>query len=154
MGVNYPERHQEYRDGAAAPAYPSIFMRTPGSLVGHRQPIVRPHESVELDYEGEIAVVVGRRGRRIPEDVAERYLAGVTCVNEGTVRDWLRHGKFNVTQGKVFERSGAIGPWLVTLDEAGPLDDLTVTTHVNGEPRQRGSAAHMLFSIRRLVADI
>jgi 5-carboxymethyl-2-hydroxymuconate isomerase len=154
VGVNYPERNAEYRDGTTASAYPSIFMRTPGSLAGHLEPIVRPRESAQLDYEGEIAIVIGRRGRRIPERDVEGFVAGVTCVNEGTVRDWARHGKFNVTQGKNFERSGAMGPWIATLDEAGALDALTVTTRVNGAERQRGSSGDMLFSIRRLVAYI
>ena len=72
----------------------------PDTLVGHGQPILRPSESEQLDYEGEIAIVIGKTGRRIPEDQAESHIAGITCMNEGSIRDWLRHGKFNVTQGK------------------------------------------------------
>jgi 5-carboxymethyl-2-hydroxymuconate isomerase len=154
VGVNYAERHEEYGDAAPAPAYPSIFVRTPGSFVGHRAPILRPPESREFDYEGEVAVVIGRPGRRLTESDAHGVIAGITCANDGTLRDWVRHGKFNVTPGKNFERSGAIGPWIQTLDEAGPLDDLMVTTLVNGERRQHDTTAHLIFSIPRLLAYI
>lgn len=152
VGVNYTNRNEEYRDESALPKYPSVFMRTPGSLVGHLDSIVRPPESAKLDYEGEIAIIIGRRGRRIPETQAEDYIAGVTCLNEGTIRDWTRHGKFNVTQGKNFERTGGIGPWLATTDDVPSLDDLTVTTRVNGERRQHDSTANLLFSFRYIVA--
>jgi 2-keto-4-pentenoate hydratase/2-oxohepta-3-ene-1,7-dioic acid hydratase in catechol pathway len=154
IGVNYAERHEEYGDRTPPPAYPSIFIRTPGSFVGHQAPLLRPRESREFDYEGEIAVVIGRRARRVPEASAAEVIAGVTCANDGTLRDWVRHGKFNVTPGKNFERSGSIGPWLTTLDEAGPLDALTVTTLVNGERRQHDTTAHLIFSIPRLLAYI
>ncbi len=152
VGVNYVNRNEEYRDDSALPKYPSVFMRTPGSLVGHREPIVRPPESAKLDYEGEIAIVIGTRGRRIKEAEAEGYMAGVTCMNEGTIRDWTRHGKFNVTQGKNFERTGAIGPWLVTADEVPSFEDLTVTTRVNGDQRQQDTTANLLFSFRHIIA--
>ncbi len=154
IGVNYAERHGEYGDRTPPPAYPSIFMRTPGSFVGHRAPLLRPRESREFDYEGEIAVVIGRRARRVPEAAAAAVIAGVTCANDGTLRDWVRHGKFNVTPGKNFERSGSIGPWLTTLDDVGPLDALTVTTLVNGERRQHDTTAHLIFSIPRLLAYV
>ena len=114
IGVNYTNRNAEYKDGTEPAKYPSLFMRTPGSFVGHREAIVRPPESVQLDYEGEIAIIIGKPGRRIPRERALDHIAGLTCMNEGTIRDWLRHGKFNVTQGKNFDRSGAIGPWMVT----------------------------------------
>jgi 5-carboxymethyl-2-hydroxymuconate isomerase len=154
VGVNYAERPEEYGDQTPPPAYPSIFMRTPGSFVGHRELLVRPRESREFDYEGEIALVIGEHARRVPEAAAARIIAGITCANDGTVRDWVRHGKFNVTPGKNFERSGAIGPWLATLDEVGPLDALTVTTTVNGERRQHDTTAHLIFSIPRLLAYV
>lgn len=154
VGVNYVNRNAEYRDGSDLPSYPSIFMRTPGSLVGHGAPVVRPPESLQLDYEGEIAIVIGRAGRRIAETEAHRHIAGLTCMNEGTVRDWLRHGKFNVTQGKNFERSGAIGPWIVTADEIGDFEDLRVLTRVNGEVRQGDTTANLLFSFRYLIRYI
>jgi 2-keto-4-pentenoate hydratase/2-oxohepta-3-ene-1,7-dioic acid hydratase in catechol pathway len=152
IGVNYMNRNAEYADNSDAPKYPSVFVRMPDTLVGHGQPIVRPPESVQLDYEGEIAIVIGREGRRIPESEAESYIAGITCMNEGSVRDWLRHGKFNVTQGKNFVGSGGLGPWLVTRDEIESFDDLTVSTHVNSEQRQHDTTANLAFPFRHLVS--
>lgn len=154
VGINYAERHEEYGDSAPPPAYPSIFMRTAGSFVGHRAPLARPRESREFDYEGEVALVIGRGGRRLSESQAVNAIAGIACANDGTLRDWVRHGKFNVTPGKNFEQSGSIGPWLCTLDDAGPLDDLTVTTVVNGERRQHDTTRHLIFSIPKLLAYI
>ena len=154
VGVNYIDRNAEYKDGSEQPKYPSIFMRTPGSLVGHRQTIVRPPESDQLDYEGEIAMVIGKPGRRIPEAQAEEHVFGLTVMNEGSIRDWMRHGKFNVTQGKNFERTGALGPWITTCDTAPRFDDLTVITRVNGEERQNGHTGDLLFPFTRLIAYI
>lgn len=154
VGVNYVNRNAEYRDASEDPKYPSIFMRSIGSLAGHEEPILRPPESEQLDYEGEIAIVIGKRGRRIPEETAHRHIAGLTCMNEGTIRDWVRHGEFNVTQGKNFVRSGAIGPWLVTVDEFDTLYDLHVTTRVNGEVRQADTTASMLFPFSELIRYI
>jgi len=151
IGVNYPERNEEYKDGSERPRYPSVFMRTHTSLSAHEEPLVRPRESEQLDYEGEIVVVIGRGGRRIPEREAFAHVLGATCGNEGTVRDWLRHAKFNVTQGKNFDRSGSMGPWLVALDELGP-GPLRVTTRVNGEVRQDDSSERMLFPIPFLIS--
>ena len=151
IGVNYANRNDEYKDNSDLPKYPSVFMRTPGSLTGHRQTILRPPESEQFDYEGEIAIVIGKPGRRIPQDRAEDFIAGLTCFNEGTVRDWMRHGKFNITQGKNFERSGAAGPWLVTADEFDGYDDLRVTTQVNGERRQDDTTAKLIFGFRYLI---
>jgi 2-keto-4-pentenoate hydratase/2-oxohepta-3-ene-1,7-dioic acid hydratase in catechol pathway len=154
IGVNYSDRNAEYRDGTDLPKFPSIFMRAPGSLVGHKDNIVRPPESEQLDYEGEIAIVIGKGGRRIPESEAEAHIGGLTCLNEGTIRDWLRHGKFNVTQGKNFERSGGVGPWIVTADEFDSYDDLRVTTRVNGEVRQDDTTASLLFPFAYLISYV
>jgi len=154
IGVNYRNRNEEYRDASEAPKYPSIFMRTPGSLVGHREPIVRPPESAQLDYEGEIVIVIGRGGRRIARADAYGHIAGLTCMNEGTIRDWVRHGKFNVTQGKNFARSGAVGPWIVTADEFAGYEDLRVTTRVNGEVRQNDTTASLAFPFDYLIAYV
>lgn len=154
VGVNYPERNAEYNDGSEAPKYPSLFVRFPSSFVGHGAPILRPPESEQLDYEGEIVIVVGKAGRRIPEAEAHRHIFGLTLMNEGSVRDWIRHGKFNVTQGKNFEGSGAIGPWIVPLGETTPLDDLTLVTRVNGEERQRGNTGTLAFSFARILAYV
>lgn len=154
VGVNYANRNAEYKDDSALPKYPSLFLRTPGSLVGHGEAILRPRESEQFDYEGEIVLVIGRGGRRIAREAALGHVAGLTIMNEGSVRDWLRHGKFNVTQGKNFERSGAIGPWLATLDDCGDLTRLRVTTRVNGALRQDDTVASLIFSFADLIAYI
>ena len=151
IGVNYVNRNEEY-DDTALPPYPSVFLRTPGSLVGHLQSIVRPPESEQFDYEGEIAIVIGKPGRRITQENAEAHIAGLTILQEGSVRDWMRHGKFNVTQGKNFDRSGAVGPWLVTADEFDNYANLPVTTRVNGEQRQHDTTANLLFSFSYLIS--
>lgn len=150
IGVNYPERNEEYRDGSERPRYPSIFMRSHTSFAAPGEPIVRPRESVQLDYEGEVVVVIGQGGRRIPQERALTHVLGYSCANEGSVRDWLRHSKFNVTQGKNFDRSGSIGPCIVTADEAG-VAPLRVTTRVNGELRQDDTTDRMIFPIPYLI---
>jgi 2-keto-4-pentenoate hydratase/2-oxohepta-3-ene-1,7-dioic acid hydratase in catechol pathway len=151
VGVNYRDRPGEYRDGAEAPRYPSLFVRFPDSLVPHRADLIRPRESREFDYEGELAVVIGRSGRRIAEAHARDCIAGFTVANDGSVRDWLRHGKFNVTQGKNFDRSGSIGPWIVTTD-AMPAGPLRVRTRVNGEERQNDTTDRLLFPFDYLIS--
>ena len=109
IGVNYPDRNAEYKDGTDAPKYPSMFLRTPRSFVGHNTPVVRPRASPQLDYEGELVLVIGKAGRHIPESAALDHIAAVTLCNEGTIRDWVRHAKFNVTQGKNFDSTGSLG---------------------------------------------
>ena len=151
IGVNYPERNEEYKDGSERPGYPSIFMRSHTSLVAHEEPIVRPRESEQLDYEGEIVIVLGTGGRRIAESDALKHVFGYSCANEGTVRDWLRHAKFNVTPGKNFDCSGSIGPWVTSADEFGERA-LRVTTRVNGETRQDDTSDRMLFPMSFLIA--
>jgi 2-keto-4-pentenoate hydratase/2-oxohepta-3-ene-1,7-dioic acid hydratase in catechol pathway len=150
VGVNYPERNAEYKDGAEAPRYPSLFVRFPESFVGPDQPLVRPPESAELDYEGEIVMVIGKAGRRISGERWREHVFGWTLGNEGTISDWVRHGKFNVTPGKNWPASGAIGPWIVSVDEIGegPFD---LTTTVNGEMRQQDTTARMTFPFARIV---
>jgi 2-keto-4-pentenoate hydratase/2-oxohepta-3-ene-1,7-dioic acid hydratase in catechol pathway len=157
VGVNYTGRNAEYKDGSDAPKYPSLFLRLPDSFVAHRQPLVRPPESVQFDYEGEIAVVIGRAGRRITPDAAMSHVAGYTVCNEGTVRDWCRHGKFNVTAGKNFEHSASMGPFLVTREEVGNVDEnqpLRIITTVNGEVRQDETTDRMIFSTPWLISYI
>jgi 2-keto-4-pentenoate hydratase/2-oxohepta-3-ene-1,7-dioic acid hydratase in catechol pathway len=151
IGVNYPERNEEYRDGSEKPKYPSIFMRTHTSFAAPGTSILRPQESEQLDYEGEIALVIGKGGRRIPEEAALSHVLGYSCANEGSVRDWLRHSKFNVTQGKNFDRSGSIGPAVVTVDEVGTAP-LRVTTRVNGEVRQDDTSDRMIFPMACLIS--
>ena len=152
IGVNYANRNAEYKDDSAAPKYPSVFMRTRESLTGHGEPLMDPPESDQLDYEGEIVIVIGKEGRRIPADNAHEYIAGLTIMNEGSLRDFLRHAKFNVTQGKNFERSGALGPWLVTPDELDPMGELQVLTRVNDEERQNDTTANLMFPFRYLIS--
>lgn len=154
VGVNYANRNEEYKDGTERPKYPSLFMRTPGSFVGHNEALLKPRESDQLDYEGEIVLVIGKTGRRISAERAFEYVAGMTLCNEGSVRDWLRHGKFNVTQGKNFDSSGSIGPWMVTPDEIDMANSLTLTTRVNGEVRQHDTTDNLIFSFQDLIAYI
>jgi 2-keto-4-pentenoate hydratase/2-oxohepta-3-ene-1,7-dioic acid hydratase in catechol pathway len=153
VGVNYPDRNAEYKDGSEAPLYPSLFVRFPASLVAHGEALIRPRESAQLDYEGEIAMIVGKRGRRIDVADAIRHIAGYTLCNEGTVRDWVRHGKFNVTQGKNFEGSGSLGPFMVTADEIG-RKSLRVVTRVNGEVRQDDTTDRMIFKMPTLISYV
>ncbi len=150
IGVNYPDRNEEYKDGSERPQYPSIFTRSHASFSAHGEPIVRPRESSQLDYEGEIVIVIGRGGRRIAQETAMSHVFGYSCANEGSVRDWLRHSKFNVTQGKNFDRSGAIGPYLVTADEVG-AEPIRVVTRVNGEVRQDDTSDRMIFPMSYLI---
>jgi 2-keto-4-pentenoate hydratase/2-oxohepta-3-ene-1,7-dioic acid hydratase in catechol pathway len=152
--VNYANRNAEYKDGSELPKYPSLFTRTPGSLVGHDQDLLRPKESDEFDYEGEIVLVIGRDGRRIPKETALTHVVGITLCNEGTVRDWAKHGKFNATQGKNFDRGGSLGPWMVTADEIDLQKPLQLSTTVNGETRQDDSTASMIFPFAELIAYI
>lgn len=152
IGVNYANRNAEYRDNSQDPDYPSVFMRTPDSLTGHLQPLIRPPESHQLDYEGEIVLVIGKQGHRIPQAQALEHIAGLSIMNEGTLRDWVRHAKFNVTQGKNFYHSGAIGPWMVSADSIADFDKISICTRVNGEIRQQDTTANLMFPFRYLIS--
>jgi 2-keto-4-pentenoate hydratase/2-oxohepta-3-ene-1,7-dioic acid hydratase in catechol pathway len=151
VGINYANRERDY-DLSEPPKYPSMFYRAPNSLVGHGQNLIRPKASEQFDYEGEIALVVGRTCRHVAKEDALDVIAGVTLCNEGSVRDWMRHGRFNVTQGKNFDASGSIGPWIktdVALDRP-----LALTVRLNGETRQDDTTASMIFSFADLIAYI
>lgn len=152
IGVNYPDRKPHATAQGKLSEFPSVFMRTRDSLVGHGQNLLKAPEIEQLDYAGEIVVVVGKEGRRIPQDDALGHVAGLTIMNEGSARDWMRRGDFNVTQGKNFEHSGSLGPWLVTRDECPPLESLELTTQVNGEPRQQANTRDLRFSFSFLVS--
>jgi 2-keto-4-pentenoate hydratase/2-oxohepta-3-ene-1,7-dioic acid hydratase in catechol pathway len=154
IGVNYANRNAEYKDGSEQAKYPSMFFRNPGSFTGHGQPLIRPPESTQLDYEGEIALIIGREGRRIPKARAMDHVAGYTLCNEGTIRDWTRHAKFNVTQGKNFDATGSLGPYFVTADEIDAGKPLHLTTTVNGELRQDDTTANLIFNFADLIAYI
>lgn len=155
IGVNFPDRNAEYKDGTTdAKSYPSMFIRFPRSFTGHGQPLIRPPESPQLDYEGEVAIVIGKAGRRIARENAYNHIGALTLCNEGTIRDWVRHAKFNVTQGKNWDRSGSIGPWLVPFRSADQLDDIELTTRVNGEVRQQDRTSRMMYDFRSIVSYV
>jgi len=151
IGVNYMGRNAEYKDGSDQPKYPSLFCRAASSLVGHGAPLERPRVSDQLDYEGEIVIVIGKQGRHIPRQTAFEHVFGLTLGNEGSVRDWLKHGKFNVTQGKNFDRSGSIGPWIVSSDECDPSATLSIETRVNGERRQQDTTESLAFPFDYII---
>jgi 2-keto-4-pentenoate hydratase/2-oxohepta-3-ene-1,7-dioic acid hydratase in catechol pathway len=149
IGINYANRGQDY-NVTNNPKYPSMFYRAPNSLVGSGQNLVRPKISEQLDYEGEIAIIIGRECKHVSKDKALETIAGVTLANEGTIRDWTRHGQFNVTQGKNFDATGGIGPWIVTdLDVSKPLH---LVVRKNGEVTQDDTTASMIFSFADIIA--
>jgi 2-keto-4-pentenoate hydratase/2-oxohepta-3-ene-1,7-dioic acid hydratase in catechol pathway len=154
VGVNYMNRNAEYKDGSDVPPYPSLFVRSPLSFAAHGANFMRPLESEQLDYEGEIVLVIGKAGRRISQADALSHVAGLTIMNEGSIRDWLRHGKFNVTQGKNWDRSGGLGPWIETDLSQINTADMTIETRVNGEIRQSDTTASMAFPFPRLIEYI
>lgn len=151
-GRNYYADEGEKKAGKR-PDYPSIFARYSDSVVPHGEPIIKPKESDQLDYEGELAVVIGKQGRHIAEDDALGHIGGYTCVNEGSVRDWQTQGAQNFP-GKNFRHSGSIGPWIVTADEIADPGQLEITTRVNGEVRQNATTGLMIFSIPFLISYI
>ncbi len=154
VGVNFPDRNAEYKDGSEQPKFMSLFPRFASGFTGHDRPMVRPPESHHLDYEGEVAIIIGKSGRRIKQDDAYDHIAALTLCNEGTIRDWVRHAKFNVTQGKNWDKSGSIGPWLVPFTDAAQLDDARIVTRVNGEVRQDDVLSRMMHPIRREIEYI
>jgi len=149
IGINYANRGQDY-NVTNNPKYPSMFYRAPNSLVGSGQNLVRPKISEQLDYEGEIAIVIGADCKHVTKGNALEMIAGVTLCNEGTIRDWTRHGQFNVTQGKNFDASGAIGPWIETDFELGK--PLHLIVRKNGEVTQEDTTASMIFSFADIIA--
>lgn len=154
VGVNFPDRNAEYKDGSEQPKYMSLFPRFASGFTGHDRPLIRPPENHTLDYEGEVAIVIGKGGRRISQDNAYDHIAALTLCNEGTIRDWVRHAKFNVTQGKNWDCSGSIGPWLVPFTDAKQLDEARIITRVNGEVRQDDVLSRMMHPIRREIEYI
>jgi len=151
VGLNYEEHRVE--TGRDKTENPALFLRLPESQVGHRQPIVRPRESTHLDYEAEIAVIIGRPGRRISQEKAWDHVAGYACYNDGSVRDWQRH-TVQWTAGKNFPRTGAFGPWMVTADDIAPGTVMTLSCRLNGSEMQRATTEMMIFKIPRLIEYI
>lgn len=151
VGHNYEEHRVETQRDPTE--HPSIFFRHPESLQGSGSPLVRPFESTQLDYEGELAIVIGQGGRRIAEENAWAHIAGVSCFNDGSVRDWQHHTR-QFGPGKNFARTAGFGPALVTLDELPEDRVLSLWTRVNGQVVQQARTDQMIFPIPRLVAYV
>ena len=151
VGQNYRAHIEEM--GYEVPEYPSIFSRYPRTFVPHGGQMEMPAGSSDFDYEGEMTVVIGRPARNVSEAEALDYVAGYTIANDGSVRDWQKRGP-QVAPGKNWERSGMLGPWITTADEAGNPANMTLTTRINGEVRQQGSTADLVFSAAHLVSYI
>jgi 2-keto-4-pentenoate hydratase/2-oxohepta-3-ene-1,7-dioic acid hydratase in catechol pathway len=146
VGKNFRDHVAE--TGAPEPAEPRVFLRTHQSIVGPGGTIIRPSSSESFDYEGELAVVIGTPAGSVGDSEALDHLGAYTCFNDGSVRDYQRH---TTTAGKNFDRSGAIGPWLVTADEIDDARDLELTTTLNGEKVQAASISNMIYSIPRVI---
>jgi 2-keto-4-pentenoate hydratase/2-oxohepta-3-ene-1,7-dioic acid hydratase in catechol pathway len=149
VGVNYETHRQE--TGRKQAAYPTIFLRLANTQTGHGTSILRPKVSCDLDFEGELAVILGRPGRYIPELEAMAYVAGYACYNDATLRDWQSH-THQFTPGKNFPRTGAFGPWMTTADEIADIDALHLTTRLNGVVMQEAQLDQLIFSIPQLIA--
>jgi 2-keto-4-pentenoate hydratase/2-oxohepta-3-ene-1,7-dioic acid hydratase in catechol pathway len=151
VGLNYEEHRVE--TGRDKTEQPALFLRVNESQVGHRQPIIRPRESSHLDYEAEIALIIGRAGRRISQQDSWNHIAGYSCYNDGSVREWQRH-TVQWTAGKNFARSGGFGPWMVTTDDIPPNTVLTLSCRLNGERMQHATTEQMIFKIPKLIEYI
>lgn len=149
IGLNYDEhRIEANRDKTAQP---TVFLRLAVSQAGHDEPLLLPPESERFDYEGEIAVIIGRTGRRIAEEDAWGHIAGYAPYNDGSIRDWQSHTT-QWTPGKNFLATGGFGPWMVTRGEIADGQELTLTTRLNGEVMQQATTAQLIFSIPRLIS--
>lgn len=153
VGVNYFDKNSPYSNDEQKPEFMSLFYRTPRSLVGHNQNLIRPNVSNKLDYEAEIALIIAKSGRHIKAENAHDYVAGLAIANEGSVRDWVAHSKFNVTPGKNFENSGAIG-FMTPVKNKSDLENISLQCHVNGELRQDDNSNNMIFSIAEQIEYI
>ena len=148
IGLNYETHRQE--TGREATGHPAVFTRFADSQIGHGAPIIRPHVSTALDYEGELAIVIGRGGRYIERSEAMAHVAGYACYNDATVRDWQRH-TIQFTPGKNFPGTGGFGPVLVTADEIPDYRSLRIETRVNGETVQSAGLDHLIFDVPTLI---
>lgn len=149
VGMNYRDHVAEV--GRTVTEKPSLFARFAGSQVGHLQPMIKPTVSEQFDYEGEVAVVIGKTGRHIAEADAFGHIAGYACYNEGSIRDWQRHTT-QFLAGKTFAGTGAFGPWLVTSDEIPDPTELTLETRLNGQVVQNTTTDKLITSIPELIA--
>jgi 2-keto-4-pentenoate hydratase/2-oxohepta-3-ene-1,7-dioic acid hydratase in catechol pathway len=150
-GLNYGEHVRE--TNREITEQPTFFLRVADSQVGHDQPILRPPESLQLDYEAEIAVIIGKPGRRIAEADVWDHIAGYSCYNDGSVRDWQRHTS-QWGPGKNFWRTGGFGPWMVTTDEIPARTVMSLVTRLNGQEMQRATTEMMIHSIERQIAYV
>jgi 2-keto-4-pentenoate hydratase/2-oxohepta-3-ene-1,7-dioic acid hydratase in catechol pathway len=148
VGINYLTHVQE--TGREVPKFPMIFTRFADTQTGHEQPLVRPLASAKLDFEGELAVVIGRRARHVKAADAYGYVAGYACYNDGSVRDWQKHS-IQFIPGKNFPQTGGFGPCLVTADEVGDPSQLELVTRLNGEIVQHARTDDLIFSIPALI---
>ena len=148
VGVNYLPHIKEM--GRERPEYPVIFVRFADSLVGHAEPMIKPRVSEQYDFEGELAVVIGKRARHVPRARAYEHVAGYSCFNDGSVRDYQRHG-LQWTPGKNFHHSGAFGPWLVTTDEQPDPKRFHLRTLLNDRVVQDESVAELCFGVPELI---
>lgn len=149
VGINYASHVKE--TGRDMPKHPMFFTRFADSQVAHEQPIIRPRASQKLDFEGELAVVIGRTARHVLAEEALDYVAGYSCYNDGSVRDWQKH-TIQFTPGKNFPQTGAFGPWLVTTDEIPDPSKLSLTTRLNGEVVQAATTDDLIFSVSDVIA--
>lgn len=151
IGLNYADHVAETQRQSTE--RPMIFMRVPASQVGHNQPMLRPAESEKFDYEGEIAIIIGKGGRRISEEDSWDHIAGYACYNDGSIRDWQLHTA-QWGPGKNFYRTGSFGPWMVTADEIPANAEMTLVTRLNGVELQRATTPQLIHSIPKLIAYI
>ena len=149
IGVNYETHRAE--TGRERTGHPIVFVRVSDSQVGHGAPLIKPRVSERFDYEGEIALVIGKGGRDIAEGEAYHHVFGYSCYNDGSVRDWQFHTS-QWAPGKNFQATGAFGPWLVTPDELGPINELKLETRLNGVTLQSAHVNEMIFSIPEQIA--
>ncbi|MCZ4346198.1 fumarylacetoacetate hydrolase family protein [Devosia neptuniae] len=149
--LNYYEPGQDRDD---KPDYPVLFLRLPASQIGHGAPLIQPRSSQKLDYEGELAVIIGKGGRHIAREEAQSHVAGYAIYNDGSVRDWQRHSH-QFTPGKNFVGTGAFGPWMVSSDALSlPPEGLSLVTRVNGVEKQRTDTSRMIFDVPYLISYI
>jgi 2-keto-4-pentenoate hydratase/2-oxohepta-3-ene-1,7-dioic acid hydratase in catechol pathway len=151
IGINYADHREE--TGRAASDYPTIFTRFADTQVADGQPLIRPKASEKFDYEGELAVIIGKAGRAIAEVDALDYVAGYACYMDGSIRDWQNHTS-QFTPGKNFPGTGGFGPWMVTTDEAPPVAEMAVTTRLNGQVVQNASCSLLIFNVAQCIAYI
>ena len=151
VGLNYHDHVAE--TGRVVTDHPTLFLRTPESQAAHGDDLLLPTESSQLDYEGEIAIVIGKPGRRVNPERAMEHVAGYACYNDGSVRDW-QAAATQWTAGKNFPRTGAFGPWLVTSDEVPDGACLTLITRLNGQEMQKSSTSLMIHSIPALLRHV